>query len=292
MMKTLFSFLFKIDISKKAKKINFMCIPILYIKYNKVNTIYLLFLFIPIYIKYNHIKCYYFEGERNFGDLLNKDIFLFFNKDIICTDIYHSNIIALGSLLQELFRKRKLSLKRKILLYLSKPIFVWGSGFIENIPSNYHAKVRLDVRAVRGYKSLDKLRQLKIVKKTDYVVVGDPGLLVRYFVDISKVKKKYSLGIVPHYVDKGNPLLNKINVKNSVIIDIQQDPKAFVKQIAECNFIISSAMHALIASDSLGIPNVRMVLSNEIVGGDYKYDDYYSVFGLERHNKIDLNKSK
>lgn len=48
-------------------------------------------------------------------------------------------------------------------------------------------------------------------------------------------------------------------------------------------------MHGLIVSDSLGIPNIRMVLSDQIVGGDYKFNDYYSVFGIKKHNFINLN---
>jgi len=47
-------------------------------------------------------------------------------------------------------------------------------------------------------------------------------------------------------------------------------------------------MYGLIAADSLGIPNFRMVLSDKIIGGDYKYNDYYSISWIENHNYIDL----
>ena len=39
----------------------------------------------------------------------------------------------------------------------------------------------------------------------------------------------------------------------------------------------------------MGIPNIRMVLSDKIVGGDYKYNDYYSVFGIKEHQVLNLN---
>ena len=48
-------------------------------------------------------------------------------------------------------------------------------------------------------------------------------------------------------------------------------------------------MHGLICADSLLIPNVRMILSDKIIGGDYKFDDYYSAFGIRNHNKVNLN---
>ena len=125
-------------------------------------------------------------------------------------------------------------------------------------------------------------------RKLDNAAIGDPGLLAARLVDIQGVKKKYALGIIPHYVDKNSPLLSKIKIENARLIDIQQNPADFLAKIAECENVISSAMHGLIAADSLGIPNIRMILSDKIVGGDYKYDDYYSAFGIIKHAKIDL----
>ena len=56
------------------------------------------------------------------------------------------------------------------------------------------------------------------------------------------------------------------------------NPLHCAKKIAECETVISSSLHGLIAADSFGIPNLQMVLSNNIVGGLFKYNDYYSVF--------------
>ena len=52
---------------------------------------------------------------------------------------------------------------------------------------------------------------------------------------------------------------------------------------------MSSAMHGLIAADAMGIPNVRLVLSDRILGGDYKFTDYYSAFGLPLQQKVILD---
>lgn len=237
------------------------------------------------------LYCYYFQAEPNFGDLLNISVFKMFGLNIQAENIKNSQIIAIGSLLQTLFRKN-LSFIKKLQLKFQKPMIVYGSGFIEDIPSNFYPLRKLKIVAVRGYNSLEKLKSFKNknIKIANEVVIGDPGLLSKYFVDVSNIEKKYDLGIIPHYVDKDNVLLNKIQVSNSRIIDIQQEPEIFLKQIAECRNIISSAMHGLIAADSLSIPNVRMVISDKITGGDYKYNDYYSVFGLKEHKIIDLSK--
>ncbi|PMG52455.1 polysaccharide pyruvyl transferase family protein [Shewanella sp. 10N.286.52.B9] len=108
-----------------------------------------------------------------------------------------------------------------------------------------------------------------------------------YF-DTSHVPKKYALGIVAHLKDKEHPLLKNVDVENATVIDISQELLAFMLQLAECENIIASAMHALIAADSLGIPNVRMT-TKETGVGDYKFDDYYSAFNLSEHEIINLN---
>ena len=214
-----------------------------------------------------------------------------FGVDIKKGEIQDSQIMAIGSLLQLFFRKKKLSFIKYLQFKIKTPIIVYGSGFIDDISSSLFLLRRLEVRAIRGYHSLQKLKSFKNknIKISKNLVVGDPGLLAKYLVDVSDIEKKYDLGIIPHFVDKDNLLLNKINVENSIVIDIQQEPEIFLKQIAQCRNVISSAMHGLIAADSLGIPNVRMVLSDKIIGGNYKYDDYYSAFGIKEHKIINLS---
>ena len=47
-----------------------------------------------------------------------------------------------------------------------------------------------------------------------------------------------------------------------------------------CKHIISSSLHGLICSDSLGIPN-RWIKLSQLLGNDFKFKDYYSVFDIE-----------
>ena len=236
-----------------------------------------------------HINVFYFNSVSNFGDLLNIDLIEKISGKQIKQKWYDkADMVVIGSLLQALVMP-KISFRKKISRLLRKPLIVFGTGFIEDTPYNNVAR-KLDVRAVRGKNSLEKLRALKHVKISDDVVLGDPGLLVSLLIDCSKIKKKYDLGIIPHYVDANHPLLKKINVKNSIILDITQPPHILLPKIAQCKCIISSAMHGLIAADSLGIPNIRMVLSDKITGGDYKFNDYYSVFGITNHPRIIIDK--
>ena len=91
-------------------------------------------------------------------------------------------------------------------------------------------------------------------------------------------------------VDKESYLINNIQLANSKIlyIDIEQEPAQFVKEVASCRFILSSAMHGLICADSLGVPNKHMVLSDKVTGGNYKFRDYYSVFTDVKYSPVYL----
>lgn len=240
--------------------------------------------FFKILKKDTPIKLIYFVEDPNFGDMLNVDLFSkYTNKTVINTDKNKADIVAIGSLLHVLLNKKNKNLKNK------KPLIVYGTGFIEKNRLNDFFIRPLDVRAVRGFRTLDRLRKCENVAISTNVAVGDPALLIPKIFDVSNIKKKYKLGIIPHYLDRDNPLLQKIRIKNSVIIDVSENTYDFVKKVAECESIISSAMHGLICADSLLIPNIRMILSDKITGGDYKFDDYYSAFGIKRHNKVDLN---
>ena len=213
---------------------------------------------------------------------------------IFHTDVVHANskncdMCAIGSVLESVFPK-SLSLIQRIRKYFCKPIIVWGSGFVKPERERKYISIRkLDVRAVRGHLTLKRLQ--KYLDINHNVALGDPGLLSSKLINTRNIKKKYDLGIIPHYVDKNNEYLKNIRVKNSITIDVQQPIDVVLKQIAQCKCIISSAMHGLIVADSFGIPNIRMILSNKIIGGDYKYDDYYSVFNIKKHPRIVIDKN-
>jgi len=236
------------------------------------------------------VKLYYDNELPNFGDELNIFIVRKLNLTAEYAPLESCNAIFIGSLLGRFFSKRLWLTRRLLGLMLLKPrVLVWGGGYVEiNNRKDMRLFRRLDVRACRGFLTLERLRQCRHAKIAENIVCADPGLLASRFIDTSHVKKKYKLGIIPHYVDKDNYLLSNITVENSVIIDIQQPPEVFMNTLAECENVLSSALHGLIAADSLGIPNARLVLSDKIKGGDYKYNDYYSAFGLKSHMRVNL----
>ncbi len=139
-----------------------------------------------------------------------------------------------------------------IITWMTKENFViWGAGVVyPDQPLKYKPK---KVLAVRGPLTRRYLIRQGVECPEIY---GDPALLFPHFI-IPPRNKKYKLGIIPHFRDKENPLLNKYKQRNDIrIIDVESKKwNSFIEQICECEIVISSSLHGLIISDAYAIPN-------------------------------------
>lgn len=174
------------------------------------------------------------------------------------------------------------------------PLIIFGTGFISYQKYESESYFRnINVIAVRGNETLHRLKRNGIKIKKD-VILADPAILAPMLLNISEINnmnfnKKYNLCIIPHFIDANNPFIKtKIFINNSIILNINENPYKLINDISKCKNVLSSGLHGLIISDSLGIPNMRMIVSDLIIGGDYKFIDYYSSYGLELPFKIDL----
>lgn len=241
-----------------------------------------------------YINLFYYNNKPNFGDRLITDICKdIFNLQTAHTSAKECEAAFIGSIL-ECFLTTQTDHPLCFTKYFKTGVKIWGPGFIKSADfeeSKNNLIRKIEVFALRG--SLTKKRLEKILGKKLDVPLGDPGLLASMLIDTKKIKKEYELGIIPHYIEFEEPVYHQIheNIPNSLLIDIQDTPAVVLKNIAKCKAVISSAMHGLIAADSLAIPNMRVFASDKITGGDYKFDDYYSAFGLTSHKKMDLRTS-
>jgi pyruvyltransferase len=123
---------------------------------------------------------------------------------------------------------------------------------------------------------------------------GDPAILLPDFYN-PEVSKKYKMGFIPHYTDKDLPIVRNWMDKSGVkYIDVFSDMETFVKDIKSCDFTISSSLHGVIISHTYGIPSGWVSLSDNLVGGDFKFNDYFQSIGksynplkLESYSNID-----
>ncbi len=206
---------------------------------------------------------YDYPSKLNFGDELTPLLIeRLFGLKTVWSAPDKCELVGAGSIIevvQELSGKNKLN--------------VWGSGFIQDGELNTNSNLKF--LAVRGKKSLERINNPD-------VVLGDPGLLTALAYDGMNRTKRYKLGVIPHYVDAEAPKLKIFKEMTSTLIINPLWPlEKVVEAICSCELVLSSSLHGLIVSDSFNIPNYWMPLSDALTGGNYKFNDYYSVFNYK-----------
>jgi len=203
----------------------------------------------------NLVSAYWYRGIPNFGDQLNIDLLKYYGLTPFHQPRHSAELLVIGSILDKVPED-----------YSG---IIAGSGLIENVSRRFpNAKIY----AVRGKLTRDLIYAPKSVP------MGDPGLLISNIFK-KRYKKKYVLGLIPHYVDDKDIRLQQIynhNPDDVVIIDVRRTPKDVFKNIDQCQFILSSSLHGIITADSLGIPTGWIILSNQVLGKGFKFFDYAS----------------
>lgn len=197
----------------------------------------------------------------NFGDALNPRIVEILSKKRVYS--YKDVLIkrgpvyaVIGSILNDIDVKN---------------LEIWGSGFISD-DGNFKKKPS-KIHAVRGPLTRQRILELGIECPEVY---GDPALLLP-LIYTPKVSKEYVLGVIPHFVDKGNEYIK--NLKNEypeavLIIDIEDQLKNVINNVNRCQYIASSSLHGLIVADAYDIPSLWIELSNNVIGNGFKFRDY------------------
>lgn len=234
----------------------------------------------------------YYAKVPNMGDLLNIDIIeKCFGYTVKRNTYLTGKVSGIGSGLGNYTyeEERWKNVLKAISGVLFPEVYIWGTGFVrykEKDTKFYKKKTK--ICAVRG--ELSKKRVEKILGYPIDVPLGDAGLLASYLLD-EKPSKKYDVGIIAHYKEQNEPVFKELldRFPNSTFIDVKDNPFNVTYKIAQCNLIISSSLHGLIIADSLRIPNRHIVVTNNLLGDGYKFDDYYSGYGLI-HSYTDMNK--
>lgn len=248
------------------------------------------------------------NGENNFGDLLGPYIVHKLSgqdvRNIPIVDIKFRTIASyLFGIIKNKFSIRKLFLiipillKQNVLitvgsiipLYNKKKCIVWGSGIIDENDKITNA----NFCAVRGKYTQKKLYEFGYkVPET----IGDPALLLPLLIKPSK--KKYRLGIIPHYVHYDEVV--KANLpKDILIINLVDDIEKVVNDITSCEMTISTSLHGLIVSHAYQISSLWVKLSEtKLAGNNVKFNDYFSSVGISEYlpfyfnlNEMDIDRT-
>ena len=219
----------------------------------------------------------YYSDIPNMGDQLNPLIIdRLFGYVVVRGSLERSEAFVLGSCLGKLSKRKN-----------RQRVSVWGTGFISYDDAEPSPDLNVDYRAVRG--NLTKRRIESRLGKKLNIPVADPGLLSSLLLD-APVNKEYELGVIAHYRERKDPRFVKLKglAKSVLMIDVLDSPLSVIRKIASCRRILSSSLHGLIISDSLGIPNLHIKVTDDLRGDGFKFDDYYSSFDVP-HEFVDLN---
>lgn len=234
-----------------------------------VNYIYTLIASKGAYIVLNSWVQQYKNGvvKRNYGDELSYYLLKELTGKYVVNyyDIPRlekkENILFIGSLVEH---------------FVNPDTVIWGAGALLG-GSEPLKSLPKKVLAVRGKLTRNYLQNNGVDCPEVY---GDPALLLPY-VYKSDVNKKFKIGIIPHHCDLGSPLIN--GIVNQIpdacrVINFvdYKDWKTVIDEICECEYIISSSLHGLIIADAYNIPNLWIKLSDNIIGGEFKFLDYFS----------------
>lgn len=142
---------------------------------------------------------------------------------------------------------------------------VWGTGLIKDTTVRLP---RARIVSVRG--DLTRAR----AGLPPSTPLGDPGVLVGDLMKKSRVLTTTPELLVPHSIDH-----DMVTRHPGVpVADICGDPQELLFAIASAGRVYTSSLHAMIAADALGVPQVYEP-NEHVIGGDWKFNDYLSAFG-------------
>jgi len=133
-----------------------------------------------------------------------------------------------------------------------------------------------NIHAVRGKLSHSALCQAGMALRD--IPLGDPGYLAPGLLGIARAKTETKLiGVVPHYVDRLNANFRRLMAEPGVVdLNVHDDPVHILRAMAECDCVISSSLHGLIFAEAMEIPNLWVKAGDEIAGGAFKFNDWFS----------------
>ena len=226
---------------------------------------------------YSHVNLLV-NRHYNWGDDLNylflrkviKQETLFYDWNIFSCFLQVDNYLCIGSIIESRSNARSI---------------IWGSGCISKDKPFVKPK---KVLAVRGPLTRKRLLDAGVECPEIY---GDPALLLPLYYK-SACKKKYKIGVIPHYVDKNCKIIDELRYAGIKIIDVQNYANFtdVIDEVNECELVLSSSLHGLILLDAYGVPNIWVEFSQNIIGDRFKFYDYLLSVGREATVPVYLDK--
>jgi len=200
------------------------------------------------------------DNTLNFGDRINPFILskLTSKRVVLDQSRYRKRFTCIGSILDR--------------TYVDNTV-VWGTGFIRS--ESYPKTKKLNIKAVRGPLTKQIFDNYSVPCPPIY---GDPSIFMSDFIPSTNNEKKYTLGLIPHYAESFETLDKIISqsrfAADILLININDHPTKVVNMITCCSCVASSSLHGCIMADIYYVPCFHVKISSNVIGGNFKFDDY------------------
>lgn len=209
------------------------------------------------------LRAYWWNRFPNFGDQLTPLLLQAFGHEVERGEPFEADVCCVGSVLEVLGTN-----------YAGTII---GSGFISH--GAPHPLPRARILALRGPLSAARAGVAR-------VAFGDPGLLVPMLVE-PPARPQTRIGLVPHFKDKQNPAVLALVASGvAKFIDVQAEPLDVLREIADCECVLSSSLHGVVAADAFGRRSAWLVISDAVIGEGFKFRDYGASIGVAVHSQV------
>ncbi|MCW4384768.1 polysaccharide pyruvyl transferase family protein [Salinibacterium sp. SYSU T00001] len=193
---------------------------------------------------------------RNFGDLLGPMIVARLAAGLPRPPEPDRRLVAVGSILH----------------FAAPGDVVWGTGV--NPKGELDAAVlrTLDVRAVRGPRTAQLLRESYGLEVPS--VYGDPGLLLpNVFPELSEApsRTRRAVTVIPNLNDLAPRSTLPASWRGHVV-NPRSNVTTILRRIRDSSLVVGSSLHAVIVAESMGIPARAVATPHE---DPFKYEDYY-----------------
>ena len=157
---------------------------------------------------------------------------------------------------------------------------IWGCGMPWKDEKIFKA---YDYLMVRG-----PLTAKRVMKQTGITpsCIGDPVLLLPRFYN-PKVEKKHKFGILPSWID--HHIVEEFYSGDDVkIINIMKPIEHVVNSLLECEAVVCSCLHGIVACAAYGIPTGWVEFSDRVVGDGTKFRDFAFSCGFDTYKPLDV----
>lgn len=203
-------------------------------------------------------RVFYHLGRPNFGDDINPwFLAALTGREFRWGSTRRSHLLGVGSIAAK----------------ASAHSWAMGSGLLEPVTRAERPRCGRVV-ALRGALTAEMLGAAPSF-------LGDPVLLMDRLLERPAVRAG-RIGVVPHAISvrAWRHLLRGRD--DLTLIDPRGDPLSVVKAIAACERVVSQSLHGLVVADAYGIPAVWIEPAPGMVGGRFKFDDYFTAFAEPR----------